>query len=373
MQNYYKTLGISNFASIEEIKKVYKALAKKYHPDKNPNNLKAEERFKEISNAYSFLSDPIKKQVLDKRLKLLLQTLQNKQRTTTKKPQTPPSYHRANNQQKARKKSNVKNKKRNTIYILSTLILGIFIALMLIGAHYLNLYSAKKYHSLASLYLSNGEYKNSLQHLELAKRYDVYLSEIHELEGDVMLKMNQNEKALNFYELSILNAEPIRYETVFKKAKVCILTKQYKKAISTFEKVITQPIQRDSSFLFLGELYLKIEGNYIKAVHCFNEFEKATATNKQSFFLYYLRGYCHLEMGNFSLAIKDLEKSNKMEATSQSYYLLSQAYIRKNRYKECCQTLAKAIQLDKGNKKALLEFNNFKCDKHYSSPSLEEE
>jgi len=52
MLNHYNTLGIKKDATSKEIKEAYRNLAKKYHPDKNPDNKEAEEKFKEISNAY---------------------------------------------------------------------------------------------------------------------------------------------------------------------------------------------------------------------------------------------------------------------------------------------------------------------------------
>lgn len=58
MKDYYKMLGISETATPEEIKKVYRKLAFQYHPDKNPGNKGAETKFKEISGAYYVLSDP---------------------------------------------------------------------------------------------------------------------------------------------------------------------------------------------------------------------------------------------------------------------------------------------------------------------------
>lgn len=61
MNDYYTILGVPRTANQSEIKKAYRELAFKYHPDKNPGDRSAEERFKKISEAYSVLSDPDKK------------------------------------------------------------------------------------------------------------------------------------------------------------------------------------------------------------------------------------------------------------------------------------------------------------------------
>lgn len=64
-EDYYKTLGISKTADDATIKKAYRRLAKQYHPDTNAGNTRAEQKFKEITEAYSILSDPEKRKLYD--------------------------------------------------------------------------------------------------------------------------------------------------------------------------------------------------------------------------------------------------------------------------------------------------------------------
>ena len=64
-RDYYAILGVSKDASEADIKKAYRKLAVKYHPDKNPNNKEAENKFKEINEAYEVISDPDKRKKYD--------------------------------------------------------------------------------------------------------------------------------------------------------------------------------------------------------------------------------------------------------------------------------------------------------------------
>lgn len=64
-KDYYSLLNVSRSATADEIKKAYRKLAMQYHPDKNPGDKKAEEKFKEFSEAYEVLSDPKKREMYD--------------------------------------------------------------------------------------------------------------------------------------------------------------------------------------------------------------------------------------------------------------------------------------------------------------------
>src|SRR5215218_11066762 len=69
-KDYYAVLGVSSTASQDEVKKQYRRMAKKYHPDANANDPKASEKFKEISEAYNVVGDAEKRKQYDEMRRL---------------------------------------------------------------------------------------------------------------------------------------------------------------------------------------------------------------------------------------------------------------------------------------------------------------
>lgn len=68
MKNHYETLGVKGAATLDEIRRAFRKLASKLHPDRNPGDKLAEARFKDVSTAYSVLSDPKQRDTYDRQL-----------------------------------------------------------------------------------------------------------------------------------------------------------------------------------------------------------------------------------------------------------------------------------------------------------------
>lgn len=90
MKNHYQTLGIKRDASNDDIKKAYRKLAQKFHPDKNDGDKFFEERFKEIKEAYEILSDPYEKGKYDSNYDYFFNGQQKTSQTYTRKEE--PKY-----------------------------------------------------------------------------------------------------------------------------------------------------------------------------------------------------------------------------------------------------------------------------------------
>lgn len=103
MKNYYQILGVERNSSLPEIKKAYRKLATKFHPDKNGGDKFFEERFKEIQEAYEVLTTPLKKERYDNEYDVFFnkqkthQTTSNKNQTENKQSK---SYTEKENQRK---------------------------------------------------------------------------------------------------------------------------------------------------------------------------------------------------------------------------------------------------------------------------------
>ncbi|MCX2744471.1 J domain-containing protein [Mangrovivirga sp. M17] len=139
MQTLYSILSISESADVQEIKSAYKRLAKKYHPDVNPNNPRAEAIFKDILNAYQILSDPQSKKIYDDKLKYQRyeEQVKNYRTNVTRNYRRRPrnTFRPPNPFSKGGKQLSPEENKRATIYAFS-IVMVIFVMVFITKTSY---------------------------------------------------------------------------------------------------------------------------------------------------------------------------------------------------------------------------------------------
>ncbi|MBC7418281.1 MAG: DnaJ domain-containing protein, partial [Pedobacter sp.] len=147
--SFYEVLGVTQFASDADIKKAFKTLAKKYHPDKNPGVKFYEEHFKKINEAYQTLSNPQARKAYDLRMYYGPNTpppsqqyrqSTNQQRSTSQKKTTYTNYKKP-----SANRSEASQKKLNTYYVY----IGIGAFVFILGCawfyNFMNEYASKEY------------------------------------------------------------------------------------------------------------------------------------------------------------------------------------------------------------------------------------
>lgn len=116
VKDYYKVLGVEQGITDENLKKVYRKLSKEYHPDNNPDNKEAEAKFKEISEAYSILSDKMKRQMLDEYLNQASETQVEEEKQTADDIQSMSREKEEEYTDILNRFSKVRNKETNSLY-----------------------------------------------------------------------------------------------------------------------------------------------------------------------------------------------------------------------------------------------------------------
>lgn len=159
MTDYYEILGIQSTATNRQIKTAYRKLALKYHPDKNPDNSLAENKFIEIATAYEILSDPVKRNRYDDGLEIEInENFDYDPRTRRWRP--PPNYYN--------KYTSEKTKFSRRDYIFATAsVIAILIFAIAFPIYLLQYTSTKYFNKAVSNYLT-GNYYSALHNIDLS-------------------------------------------------------------------------------------------------------------------------------------------------------------------------------------------------------------
>ncbi len=316
MSDYYSILGVSFYASSDEIKAKYKRLAVKYHPDKNPDNPEAEEQFKQINAAYQVLSNPQKKSQYDQLILYILtkkaeeevvETKQTHPRDRRRRPATP--Y----NGPVRKVITPLDRKNVRIVYFLSFLS---FVGLVLFCGwfyFFMERFTAETWTEKARVAYNKGEYLRALSFLRDAFKKIGDIPETNHLKGAIEMYEFKNYKSgYYFINRSILFAKqqetPIPTEYYFDRAYALYNLEKYDSASLDLSKVLQDSSGHHHAQILLGDIYLHEKKLYKQAI----ELYKAAFASDT---------FKHLATIGEAIAQYELKEYRKSESLLQLAYL----------------------------------------------------
>jgi curved DNA-binding protein CbpA len=307
VKNYYEILEISPSAKLAEIKVAYKKLAFKYHPDKNPGNHIAEEKFKEVNSAYQVLSNE------EKRLQYDFILLQHQFNRYNKATPTPPPYFRSGNKGTKRpfnyKSTPQPTPRENNIATFYAFSLVIIVAL-----------SVLVFHRAIKYYRQGNEEKNYARYVTLYKEahqnymkgyYSIALNQLERIQdknfsepnSDLLFKQilaevknaanyyyqaRDYKKAIDFYTIIFKYNGIWNSDMYFRLASAYTQEGKYTQAIAVYQMIAEEGLFDVEAYTELALIYRDYHKNIDKALELFL---KARATTFQQYELTYGKAY----------------------------------------------------------------------------------
>jgi tetratricopeptide (TPR) repeat protein len=332
MADYYEILGIQSTASNRQIKTAYRKLALKYHPDKNPDNSLAENKFIEIAAAYEILSDSVKRTKYDNGLEIDLdEEFDYDPRTRRRRP--PPNYY------KEYKSEKTKFTRRDYIFATASVIAILIVALAF--PLYLLQATSTKYFNKAVANYATGNYYSALHNVDLSiKDLSSTNSQACALASVILVyKLNKYKYALKYIDKG-LNYHPndsLSSEFHFLKGICLSKIEDPQNALIQFSKVKEYTSTYDSSLFRSAVILTYAFANLDSAEILLNEL---TERNKNHYKASYFKGIIYEKRKDHEKAYEIfsnlIDKSFNQAAT---YYHLARAEIKLNLPDSACAHL----------------------------------
>ena len=310
VSSFYEVLGVSQFASDADIKKAFKNLAKKYHPDKNPGVKFYEEHFKKINEAYQTLSNPQTRKTYDLRMYYAPNTPSpdprqqyrqstNQQRTTSHQKTTQTKYTKPNTN-----RSEASQKKLNTYYVYIGIGAFVFILGCVWFYNFMNEYASKEYFVEGLKEEQKGNDAEAMGYFFASLEKDIDNPKVNEKVGDVYTKLAQNNSLeLFYYDLELQKKE--------------IDANQYEESINLYKNMrgidslaamyynrAFQNCKLDDDKRRVGLKLIRTDlkiGNYAEALVHVNNIITYPDTKRDDSLLYY-QADIHFQMKNYTEA-----------------------------------------------------------------------
>ncbi len=408
MANYYEILGVSSTSSEQEIKSAYKRLALKYHPDKNPGDLQAEEKFKEINNAYQVLSNPYRKAQYD-----ILMTFSTTNSSTTysgtgytaayatqtaspeEEPPKPKAYYRR--KPKTRRRYSKEKEEKIAMMWMAGFLAAIFFVVF--GAAGISSYKEKRaeeerYRQKMAIfgkaisYFEEKDYGSTLQELEtIIRTLPAQRDQASVFKQEVIQKLRivseeQYEKAV--YEkalehlLLLYQHETVHTNRDYSKIAYCYRKiGDYENAILMLKKVIENDEHNIVAYTTIGDIYCTDKGEYALGMEFYNKACNITINDYQQthgsafsmlvspnvtpdshYALYVARATAYHAIGQYKKAIEDLNWATFLRPQkAEAFALQGDSYQALGRRQKACAAWQEAAVL--GSQEAVAQMNEF--------------
>lgn len=313
--NHYQVLGLRRNASTDEIKKAYKTLAKKYHPDMNPGNAFYEEHFKKINLAHEVLSDHVKRQQYDHKLYLAEHPYAY---TTTQKQQARPRPANYNRKPQV---------PQYTIDLSSKQIFAIvaFFAVMFIGGYlfytFMNHYSSNQHYEMGLGCEQRGDYTGAIYYYHQALDMDKTNYKVHKQLAYCLFN-NSDSYLESYLEASFLLSAAIKHDIgdkdslLYTLSQCYIFIDEYDKALITLNQI--KKDFNDSTLILKGECLLKNK-EWNKALACYEQYLKK---HPQSDLCLQKIAYTHYKNIEYEKAIEYINQAILLDASNGAHYYI---------------------------------------------------
>ena len=379
MNNHYQILGLTQAADAAQIRAAYKRLAMTYHPDHNPGNRIAEERFKEINEAYHILSDPLKKSRYDSQLNY---AFDEQQRADYRREENKRKYYRW---QQAQRKYYVIDREYFKIqalaFLVFTAIAGFCFAL-LHTANYMmeerrqehNLATSRSLRQVDTLF-ATGRFDDAFALIQTLGEQDPLEYRFHYAQDSLLtaLKVMADERFANQefsdavaqYLVLKKHEDPVRTETL-RQISICeFYLGNYKESLLAMKHLHNQDPRNLQLVYEIGSLYLEKLEDPHEALHYFTLGKKLFGENLTEvygpsyqlvmdptevpdiyFHIFLNRGRTNLVLENYEQALKDCDLAITLRpGQGTPYAIRALAAVRLKYFDRACTDLAQAQSL----------------------------